>query len=108
MAAQPAPSHSMVPVILHCGQATPAFCDSSYSSEVNDPMKKIRILALGSILVLSFATGAMAQTEQPKTDSDQAATAQSEEKAAPTTEQQTTTESEHPATPAPETAADAE
>ena len=107
MAAQPAPSHSMVPVILHCGQATPAFCDSSYSSEVNDPMKKIRILALGSILVLSFATGALAQTEATA-DKDQPANAQSEEKAAPTTEQQTTTESEHPATPAPETAADAE
>jgi hypothetical protein len=70
-------------------------------------MKKIRILALGSILVLSFATGALAQAEESRTDSDQAATAQSEEKAAPPTEQQTTT-SEQQAAPAPETTADAE
>jgi hypothetical protein len=71
-------------------------------------MKKIRILALGSILVLSFATGALAQPEESRTDSDQAAAAQSEEKAAPPTEQRTTTESEQQATPAPETTADAE
>jgi cell division septation protein DedD len=71
-------------------------------------MKKIRILALGSILVLSFATGALAQTEESRTDSDQPSTAQSEEKAAPPTEQQTTTESEQKATPSPETTPDAE
>jgi hypothetical protein len=98
----------MAPVILHCAQATPAIRDSSYSSEVNDPMKKIRILTLSSIMVLSFATGVLAQAEESRTDSDQAATAQSEEKAAPPTEQQTITESEQQATPAPETTADAE
>lgn len=70
-------------------------------------MKKIRILALGSILVLGFATGALAQTEATA-DTDQSATTQSEEKAAPPTEQQTTTESEQKAAPAPETTADAE
>ncbi len=72
-------------------------------------MKKIRILTLGSILVLSFATTVLAQqTEESKTDSDQAAAAQTEEKAAPT-EQQNAMESEQQATPAPQdTTADAE
>jgi hypothetical protein len=71
-------------------------------------MKKIRTLALSSILLLSFATFALAQPEEPMTDSDQAPAAQSGEKAAPPTEQQTTTESEQQTTPTPETTADAE
>ena len=41
-------------------------------------MKQFRVLALGSILILSFATGALAQT-QNTIDSDQP-TAQSEDK----------------------------
>jgi len=61
-------------------------------------MKKIRVLALGTILVLGFAAGALAQTETT-TDSDQP-TAQSEDKSAPTTDQQTTTEPEQQAAPA--------
>ena len=61
-------------------------------------MKNIRVLALGTILVFSFATGALAQT-QNTTDSDQP-TIQSEDKAAPATDQQTTAEPEQQAAPA--------
>ena len=68
-------------------------------------MKQIRVLALGSILILGFATGALAQT-QTTTDSDQPA-AQSEDKAAPATDQQTGADQQ--STPAPEdTTAEAE
>ena len=62
-------------------------------------MKKIRILALGTLLVLSFVMGAQAQTGTTS-DSDQPTT-QSEDKAAPSTDQQTAPQSDH-ATPAPE------
>ena len=69
-------------------------------------MKQIRVLALGSVLILGFATGALAQT-QTTTDSVQPA-AQSEDKAAPATDQQTTG-SDQQSTPAPEdTTADSE
>jgi hypothetical protein len=67
-------------------------------------MREIRILALGSILLLGFATGAMAQT-QAEDSSDQPATAQSEDKAAPATDQESTTETEQ-STPAPEANSD--
>jgi hypothetical protein len=79
------------------------------------PMKKIRILALGTLLVLSIVMGAQAQTgttsdsDQPTTQSedkaaptmDQQAAPDSEVKAAPTTDQQTASQSDQ-ATPAPE------
>ena len=52
-------------------------------------MKKIRILALGTVLVLSFVMGAQAQTGTTS-DADQPTT-QSEDKAAPTMDQQATT-----------------
>ena len=63
-------------------------------------MREIRILALGTMLLLGFATGALAQT-QTETNSDQPATAQSEDKTAPATDQQSTTETEQ-STSAPE------
>jgi hypothetical protein len=58
-------------------------------------MKKIRILALGTLLVLSFVMGAQAQTGTTS-DSDQPTT-QSEDKAAPATDQQPASESEQAA-----------
>ncbi len=67
-------------------------------------MKEVRILALGSILLLGFATGALAQT-QTETNSGQPATAQSEDKTASATDQQSTPETEH-STPAPEANSD--
>ena len=62
-------------------------------------MKKIRILALGTLLVLSIVMGAQAQTGTTS-DSDQP-TKQSEDKAAPSLNQQPASESEQ-ATPATE------
>jgi hypothetical protein len=62
------------------------------------PMKEIRVLALGSILLLGFATGLRAQTQ---TETDQPPAAQSEDKTAPATDQQSTTESEQ-SKPTPE------
>jgi hypothetical protein len=62
-------------------------------------MKEIRVLALGSILLLGFATGLRAQTQTE--DTDQPATAQSEDKTAPATDQQSTTDTEK-SNPTPE------
>ncbi len=66
-------------------------------------MKKIRIFALGSILVLGFAVGALAQQTETTTDSDQpAAQSQPDDKAAPSTDQQTAPEPEQQTTPTPD------
>jgi hypothetical protein len=61
------------------------------------PMKKIRILALGTVLVLSFVMGAQAQTGT--TSDPYQPTTQSEDTADP--DQQPASESEQ-ATPSPE------
>ena len=69
-------------------------------------MKKISILALGSILALSVVASAQTDNEMKSNDSENSVT-QSEDKAAPTTDETTTTETEQQSTaPADDTAAE--